>query len=349
MPLSRPKPTRTAARSAYAACLNRAIDHLVLHVHRGSTRLRLDDVAHAAGLSPFHFHRVFQALMGETVAEFARRLRLEKALAMMALSRTEPLATIARRCGFSSPSELTRSFKQRFGLPPSAFSIEARRRDHLADLRRAMDHWGTPPGPGSSSAKPPVPDLRVSGLPPAAPRDAFALRVRDLPARRVAYIRVRDPYRGDSVPKAAARLVAWAQRHAGASGQWLGYQWENPEITALHNCQYFVAVVLPADAHAHAVSTPSSHRHSRPAPRPSGEVGFAAFPPMVVAQIDICDTLDDELAALQWLYHSWLPSSGYVPDDHPAFEAWASRPFAHGLDHFELAVQLPVRRATPRR
>ena len=65
---------------------------------------------------------------------------------------------------------------------------------------------------------------------------------------------------------------------------------------------------------------------------------------MTVAQVAIRGGLDLELRALRWLYGSWLPRSGYLPDDHPCFEAWISRPFAHGTEYFELLVQLPIRR-----
>ena len=65
---------------------------------------------------------------------------------------------------------------------------------------------------------------------------------------------------------------------------------------------------------------------------------------MIVAEIEIRGDLELELRALQWLYGTWLPRSGYVPDDHPGFEAWIGRPFAHGIEHFEIRVQLPVRR-----
>ena len=69
---------------AYAERVNHAIDHVVGHL---GEPLRLADVARAARLSPFHFHRVFQALVGETLAEFVKRLRLERALVMMATRR----------------------------------------------------------------------------------------------------------------------------------------------------------------------------------------------------------------------------------------------------------------------
>ena len=52
-----------------------------------------------------------------------------------------------------------------------------------------------------------------------------------------------------------------------------------------------------------------------------------------------------QMRAIDWLYKTWLPRSGFVPDDQPAFEAWIGRPFAHGFEHFEIACQLPVKPA----
>jgi AraC family transcriptional regulator len=125
------------------------------------------------------------------------------------------------------------------------------------------------------------------------------------------------------VPNAAARLQAWAEAHGCAQGQWLGYQWDNPELSSLARAQYFVAVEAPG-----AIA--------------SGEVGCVDFPPMRVAEVEVRGDLWLEISALRFLYGSWLPHSGCEPDDHPCFEAWFGRPFAHGLEHFELRVQLPV-------
>lgn len=161
-------------------------------------------------------------------------------------------------------------------------------------------------------------------LPAGHNPDGFRVRIRDLPARTVAYIRVRNPYRGDAVVKATQRLVTWAERNSLAHGQWLGYQWDNPEITPLESCQYHTAV--------------EAERFT-----PKGEIGRFRFPPMVVAQVEVRGGIDLELRALQWLFGVWLPKSGYVPDDHPCFEAWIGRPFAHGFERFEIHAQLPVR------
>ena len=64
-------PQRASTSIAYIERVDRAIDHIVSHL---AEPLSLKAVSRAALLSPFHFHRVFQALMGETLAEFVKRL-----------------------------------------------------------------------------------------------------------------------------------------------------------------------------------------------------------------------------------------------------------------------------------
>ncbi len=303
--LKRSQPGTTAT---YVERVNRAIDHVVAHLDQP---LRLRDLARVALLSPFHFHRVFQALVGATPADFVKRLRLEKALGLMARPRPPSFTAIALACGFASSSDFSRSFKQRFGIPPSAFDVATWRRDHGAQLQALVDQAVPPP--------------HVDRLPPRHNPDAFRVRLRDLPARTVAYIRVDRPYQGDGVVKAVRNLLAWAERNGFADSQWLGYQWDNPEVTSLADCRYYVAV--EADGFT-----------------PKGVIGRYRFSPMTVADIALKGGLDLELRALQWLYGSWLPRSGFVPDDQPGFEAWVGRPFAHGMEQFELSVQVPVRR-----
>jgi AraC family transcriptional regulator len=302
--------TRAATRTAYIERVNLAIDHVVTHL---SEPLRLIDVARAAKFSPFHFHRVFQALVGETLVDFVKRLRLDKALTLLTSPRRWSLTQIALACGFSSSSDFSRCFRQRFGAAPSAFDIQAWRNTHRAELEalvaRATDRF------------------HLRRLPAEHNPDRFRVKIRELPARTVAYIRVTNPYQGTAVVDAVERLVAWADRLSLGDGHWLGYQWENPELVPLEHCRYHVAVEAVAERFA-----------------PRGEIGRFRFPPMVVAQVEIRGGIDLELRALQWLYGTWLPRSGYVPDDQPAFEAWIGRPFAHGMEYFEIHAQLPVRR-----
>jgi AraC family transcriptional regulator len=290
--------------------VNRALDHIVRNLDRP---LRLEEVAERAFFSPFHFHRVFKAVVGETVADFVKRLRLERALHMLSHGPRHSLTEIALACGFASSSDFSRSFKRRYGVPPSAFDLEewrALRRKELVAATASVEGGA-----------------RLQRIPPGRNPDRFRVRLRDLPARTVAYVRVLRPYEGTAVVDATRRLVAWAEARGLADGQWLGYQWEDPEIVPLEKCRFDVAVEVDADRF-----------------EPEGEVGRYEFPPMTVAEVDVRGGGDLELRALEWIYGTWLPASIYVPDDQPCFGAWIGRPYAHGSEHFELRVQLPVRR-----
>lgn len=297
-------PGQRDAPPDYVARVNRAIDHVVANL---DAPLKLEDVARIACFSPFHFHRVFRALVGETLAAFVKRVRLERALHLMSHEGKASLTSIALRCGFSSSSDFSRSFKQRYGVPPSVFDLATHRRAKREELKGAV-------GPDAHL---------LERLPPGENPDGFEVELVDLPARRVAYIRVLDPFRPDVVPQACARLLAWAEARGLADGQWLGYMWEDPEIVALADCRYDVGLVVP-DV------------------EPAGEIGRMDFPRMTVAQVEIKGAIDLEQRCLDWLYGTWLPQSRYVPADQPAFEAWLGRPFAHGREHFELHAQLPV-------
>jgi AraC family transcriptional regulator len=119
--------------------------------------------------------------------------------------------------------------------------------------------------------------------------------------------------------------MAWADSRGLGHNQWLGYQWDNPEVTSLDDCRYYVAVETDEFT-------------------ARGEIGRFEFPSMTVADVELRGDIQLELRALQWLYGSWLPRSGYEPDDYPGFEAWIGRPFAHGFQRFEIHLQLPIRR-----
>lgn len=303
----RNRPTSSARTSGdYVAAVNRAIDHILAHLDRP---LRLEEVARVACFSPFHFHRVFRALLGEPLNQFIRRLRLERAVRMLAHGRPASLTQVALACGFSSSSDFSRSFRQRYGRPPSGFDVERFRAERRAEWTSAI----TDPGERH----------RLRGLPPGDNPDAFAIELRRLPPRRVAYLRVLAPYRPGVVNAAATRLVAWARERGCVDGQWLGYMLDDPDLVAHADCRYDVGVVAAGIA-------------------PAGEVGVIAFPAMRVAELEIRGPIDPEMRALDWLYGTWLPASGYVPTDQPCFEAWLGLPFAHGLEHFELRLQLPV-------
>ncbi|HEV8604838.1 MAG TPA: AraC family transcriptional regulator [Tepidisphaeraceae bacterium] len=78
----------------------------------------LDDIARKAHLSPFHFHRRFTDLIGQTPKHFLLGCQIHAAKRGLA-SRRRELAQIASDTGFAHQSHFTSRFKQATGLTPT--------------------------------------------------------------------------------------------------------------------------------------------------------------------------------------------------------------------------------------
>ena len=289
---------------AYRARVNRVIDYVQQDVAREH---RLEQLAAVANFSTFHFHRVFKALMGETVHAFVGRLRLQRAVHLMAHDPTRNLTDIALACGFSSSSAFSRSFKKHYGVPPRAFDLAALKQESRRSLNETVN-------------------LEFPRLAKGNNPDGFRADIRNLPSRRLAYRRVHGSYEPGVVEAAAHDMVLWAERNGFADGDWYGYTWEDPDLVPLPLCRYDVAVEIPADATI------------------DDSVGALDLPEMTVAEVEVRGSLELEQRAIDWLFESWLPASGWLPANYPGFEFWNGRPYAHGYSYFELCLQLPVTR-----
>jgi AraC family transcriptional regulator len=96
------------------------IDRVRAHIRDNlAGDLSLDTLADVAAMSRFHWHRVFAAMTGETLAETVRRARLNRA-AILVVATATPIAAIADRCGYPNAQVFSRAFRQGFGVTPTA-------------------------------------------------------------------------------------------------------------------------------------------------------------------------------------------------------------------------------------
>lgn len=104
------------------ACLNTAITFIESNL---SEKLTLEIVAEKAHFSPFHFHRLFKIIVGETVNNFINRKRIEKAAAYLLHQKEKNITEIAEIVGFSNLSAFSKSFKKFYGISPNKFKEES--------------------------------------------------------------------------------------------------------------------------------------------------------------------------------------------------------------------------------
>ena len=108
---------RLTTRSDYAMRLERVFRWLADHL---DDTLDLARLAEVAAMSPYHFHRTYHAMQGETAAETVRRLRLHRAAVELNTGEL-PVPRIARRAGYGSQEAFTRAFKTAYGVPPARY------------------------------------------------------------------------------------------------------------------------------------------------------------------------------------------------------------------------------------
>jgi AraC family transcriptional regulator len=108
------------AQANYATRLTRVTSFIYDHL---DDHLELQSLADVAALSPFHWHRIYHALYGETVAATVKRLRLQRAGADLART-SMPMKAIAARAGYDSVASFTRVFKSLYGMPPAQYRRE---------------------------------------------------------------------------------------------------------------------------------------------------------------------------------------------------------------------------------
>lgn len=100
--------------------LTRVIEFMSAHY---AQPLSLQQLATEAAVSKFHFTRLFARKMGSTPYEFLVRIRLEAARGLLANSDL-PVSTVARSCGYPTPSGFAAAFRKHVGMSPSVFRVQ---------------------------------------------------------------------------------------------------------------------------------------------------------------------------------------------------------------------------------
>lgn len=97
--------------------LKRVIDFIEANLHEPLT---LDLLAHVAGLSVFHFARVFRQATGFSPYRYVSERRLQRAQRLL-MAQELAVQDIAHACGFARPAHFSAAFTRARGMSPSAY------------------------------------------------------------------------------------------------------------------------------------------------------------------------------------------------------------------------------------
>ncbi len=312
--------------------VNRALDYISQHLDGDLSLARLSSVA---CFSPFHFHRVFQAITAETLNTHVRRVRLERAALLMRTSPHERITDIALKVGFSGAAEFSRAFKNHFNKTASSW-----------DRRSPLEKSKICKAPETLSFHTEEELQRWKAANHVRPR------ILRLNAFRYVYTRIFAPYSSPRLLESYQALTAWlANRNtAPADIVFIGMSLDDPSITPAEHCRYDLGIAFPQQPGGIlgeiVRSRPNRSRSlaSLPEPRECEELGLTIrdFPPQQVVSIHCVGDIGHEERAWHYLYRIWLPSSGFLPADLPAMELFVRLPEEIGWQTFDLETAIPV-------
>jgi len=264
--------------------------------------LELEQVAAVAAFSSFHFHRIFRGLVGESLKEYVRRLRLERA-ARNLKQLDGPIIEIALQAGFETHESFTRAFGDMFGISPSAYRTAHK------------------PAPESASGTH-LDD--VSGYRPPDYPDLPPVEVKELPPMRLLFLRHVGPY--TQVGATWGRLMSWAGMRGllGPNMKLIGIVHDDPDVTPPDKVRYDAAVVV-----------------NRPV-QPEGEFGVMELAGGSYAVVTHKGPYEGLGKTYQRVYGGWLPKSGYRLRDVPAFEQYLNSPRDTKPEDLRTLIHVPL-------
>lgn len=117
--------------------------------------IHVEDMAAVAGLSPFHFSRMFHASTGKAPHAYVTARRMEVACEL--LSGTDlPLAKVATRVGYRTQAHFTGVFHRHVGVTPRTYRVSHSGGAPAAERREAAEDRMAP-GDGEDEGRAGVP------------------------------------------------------------------------------------------------------------------------------------------------------------------------------------------------
>jgi AraC family transcriptional regulator len=282
---------KTLTRETYSKRLERVLDFIGEHLHQD---LDLHRLAEEAFLSPYHFHRVYVAMMGETVAETIRRRRLHWAAVKLLASKV-PIAKLAGDSGYRSVQAFGRAFREAYGLAPGQYRLHG-------ELSHAKQAVSLKSGLHSQATRRPL-----------HPSEPAMFQIKDVIIQSQAPIQVLAfQHLGDyqTIGASFERLMAWAAGRGLLEQPMRSYAiyYDDPISKPKADLVSDACLSLSEDVDVAKLA--------------QGEVKAMIIPGSRCATYLFKGPYSDLDRPYRWLYDTWLPASGEDVGNNPPYEEY---------------------------
>jgi AraC family transcriptional regulator len=283
--------TSPRSRAEYDGRMHRVLGHIDKQLDQP---LDLETLAEVAHFSPFHFHRLFSAWMGETLGDYLRRRRVEIAATRLVAQPRIPVLQLALSVGFGSAEAFARAFKKRFGCSPTSWRLQQ------SALRSAKSN----PGLMERNIDQMLPQNLVKNDAAHHPSAEASMKVELIDRRptSVAYLRYVGPYGAPILTFWQETVYPWMATSGLLRQTRYGISHDDPTITAPQQCRYDAGCEMP------------------PTLTTLGNALKTTIPGGKYAALSFKGTVTDIEEAWIAMLRDWLPSSGLQLDGRMMFE-----------------------------
>lgn len=276
-------------RDVYMDRMHRVTAYIDQHLDQF---LDLEALAEVAHFSPYHFHRLFSALMGEALGAYLRRRRCEVAATRLLAQPKLSMLQIALGVGFGSAEAFTHAFGARFGCSPTSWRLRQNAE------RTAIGN------PDQANGKPDqvLPDKEIENGVQLKSETAMKVQVIERKPATIAYLRQVGPYGRPIGTFWQTQVYPWMVANGLIGQARYGISHDDPRVTAPEQCRYDAGCEIPANVLARG----DAHRTTIP----GGQYAALGFKGVV----------DEFESAWDALLRDWLPGSGLQLDSRPMFE-----------------------------
>ncbi len=281
--------------------------------HLGNT-LSLEELSDTAGFSKYHFSRIVQGILHEPLGHYVNRIRMEKALFLLAHRTDKNMTDIAYELGLSDSAVFSRAFKNYYGVSPRGYRKEYSKycKDSfiLSEYNKntAKKEWEYNPFP-------------VTGQ----------ITIENLDEKQVAYVRHTGTY--ETLAKEYGGLMqtlfnyAKKQHLLVEDQNWiLAIYHDNPEFGEESQFRTSLCLTVPEDIRI----------------QEDGVLGRMILEGGLYAVGHFQIQQEQYSGAWNYMYQEWLTCSGYVPRNSYPFEVYRNDPYANENHIHEVDIYVPI-------
>lgn len=296
----------------YLHRINLVQDYIENHLKE---QIVLDDLTYISGFSKYHFHRIFKALLNESLSHYINRLRLEKAVFLLIHRKDMSITDIAYKLGYSDSAVFSRAFKNYYDISPTVY------RDNFS--KNCKDVFKI------SNYNESV--MKIQSKSSVEP-ESGKIELLTLKNTKVIYVRYIGRYEnlGDAFKYLLEKLFKYAE-NIGIdinNQKVLAIYHDNPQFTEKDKLRTSICLTVPSDKYIvedNDIGTMIL---------PEGKYGVGHFH---IAQRQYSDAWD-------YMYKEWLTNTEYFPCDSYPFEVYISTGEDDPLHKHKVDIYIPIKK-----